>query len=117
VEVRGRRISLGFEHIPHPQALCPGGAGFGPIFDLSGLAPGTYQVFAAPKLICDRGLCEQVAGPATFAGALISLAPLSLHPPGGKAGVAGDREPGPARGVLPWRGRKVDFSGRVLKSP
>jgi hypothetical protein len=117
VEVRGRRISLGFEHIPHPEALCPGGAGFGPVFDLGGLPPGTYQVFAAPKLICDRGLCQQFPGPATFAGALISLAPLGLNPPGGKAIVSGHNEPGPARGVLPWRGGAVDFSGRAIGAP
>lgn len=117
VEVRGGRISLGFEHIPHPEALCPGGAGFRPVFDLEGLAPGTYQVFAAPKLVCDRGLCEMVPGAATFAGALVSLAPLGVDPPGGKAGGSGHHGPESARSVLSWRGKKVDFRGRAIGAP
>ena len=92
VEVKGQRLSLGFQHHPHPEALCPGGAGFGPVFDLSGLAPGTYQVFAAPKVACDRGLCQTAPGPATFAGAYtaekLSSRPLWVSPHKVRAGTS-----------------------------
>lgn len=234
VDVKGARISLGFRHNPHPEAMCPGGGVYGPSFDLAGLAPGTYQVFAAPGIPCDRGFCPPVPGPATFAGALavdafsarplwvsprkvpagapvalglggigfacddsltekraelkdgaihlhyaltrmpqkparcmldtvfvgyatfslpaltvgsfpvfldpgncayasplcaadlgtravdtvVSAAASGLRPrdgkAGGKTGAIGYRGQGPARGVLPWRGREVDFSGRAL---
>jgi hypothetical protein len=122
VEVKGQRISLGFQHHPHPEALCPGGAGFGPVFDLIGLAPGTYQVFAAPKVACDRGLCQTAPGPATFAGAysadtVASVDALGPYRLGGKTGAFGLRDPEPARVVVPWRGRKVDFSGRAIEAP
>jgi hypothetical protein len=92
-QVAGHRITLGFEHQPHPEADCPAGAAeYGPAFDLSGLEPGVYQVFAAPGVICDRGLCAPAAGPATLAGALevqgIPAKPLWIDPHTVKAGVS-----------------------------
>ncbi|MBW8886869.1 MAG: hypothetical protein JF616_03835 [Fibrobacteres bacterium] len=94
VEARGGRLSLGFQHHPHPEALCPGGAGFGPVFDLTGLNPGIYQVFATEKIPCDRGLCAMVPGPATFAGALVadtfSTRPLWVSPRFVGAGTPSD---------------------------
>jgi len=94
VEAQGARLSLSFQHHAHPEALCPGGAGFGPVFDLTGLNPGTYQVFAAPLLPCDRGLCALAPGSATFAGALVvdsfSTRPLWVSPRFVRAGAPAD---------------------------
>lgn len=78
VEVKGRRISLRYRHHPHPEALCSGGSGFGPVFDMAGLEAGTYQVFAVPRDSCSDARCAPELGPANLAGALVASYPRPL---------------------------------------
>lgn len=69
--VEGSRISLTYVHEPHPEALCPLVVGaYGPVFELPALAEGTYQVFAAPGVECDRGICAPAPSASLLAGAL-----------------------------------------------
>lgn len=91
-QVEGHRITLGYAHEPHPEVDCPAVPdAYGPAFSLSGLEPGVYQVFAAPGVTCDRGLCAPAPGTATLAGALdvqgIPDKLLWIEPHSVKAGV------------------------------
>jgi hypothetical protein len=70
VQVTGHRIQLGFVHEARPEALCPAVVGqYGPVFELSGLPMGVYQVFAAPQP-CGPGLCTMAAIQPQLAGAI-----------------------------------------------
>ncbi|HKP96514.1 MAG TPA: hypothetical protein VJ385_12220 [Fibrobacteria bacterium] len=69
--IEGHRIDLRFTHEAHPEIPCTLAiTEYGPVFDLSALDSGVYQVFATPFVPCTKPPCPLLAILPQSAGAL-----------------------------------------------